>query len=32
MRPYVIAVVGINGMGKTTTVAKLVYKLQKNNL
>lgn len=29
-RPYVIAVVGINGVGKSTTLAKLAYYFQQN--
>ena len=29
-RPYKILVVGVNGSGKTTTIAKLVHKLKKN--
>ncbi|MGV8168745.1 MAG: signal recognition particle-docking protein FtsY [Candidatus Nanoarchaeia archaeon] len=28
-QPYIIAVIGVNGSGKTTTIAKLVHKLQK---
>ncbi|MEK6841019.1 MAG: signal recognition particle-docking protein FtsY [Nanoarchaeota archaeon] len=31
-RPYSIVFVGINGSGKTTTIAKLAYLLTKNNL
>jgi signal recognition particle receptor subunit alpha len=31
-RPYVICVVGINGVGKSTTLAKLAYYFQSNNL
>lgn len=31
-RPFVIAMIGVNGSGKTTTLAKLIYLLQKNNL
>lgn len=27
-RPYVIAVVGVNGVGKTTTIAKMAHRLQ----
>lgn len=30
-KPFVIALVGINGSGKTTTIAKLAYLLKKNN-
>lgn len=30
--PYVILFCGINGSGKTTTIAKLAYKLQKKNI
>jgi len=30
--PYVIAVIGVNGSGKTTSIAKLTYKLQKEGL
>ncbi len=30
--PYVIAFVGINGTGKTTSIAKLAYKLKKEKL
>jgi len=30
-KPYVIAVIGVNGSGKTTTIAKLVHKLKENN-
>ncbi len=30
--PYVILVLGVNGTGKTTTIAKLVHLLKKNNL
>ncbi len=29
-KPYKILVVGVNGSGKTTTIAKLVHKLKKN--
>jgi len=28
-RPYVIAVVGVNGVGKTTTIAKMAYRFRK---
>jgi len=28
-KPYVIMVVGVNGVGKTTTIAKLAYQLKK---
>lgn len=31
-RPYVIMVVGVNGVGKTTTIGKLAYQLKKNGL
>ena len=31
-KPYVIVFFGINGSGKTTTIAKLAYMLKKNNL
>ena len=31
-KPYVIAVIGVNGSGKTTSIAKLVHLLQKNKL
>ncbi|MFW5847255.1 MAG: signal recognition particle-docking protein FtsY [Nanoarchaeota archaeon] len=31
-KPYVILFCGINGSGKTTGIAKLTYKFQKNNL
>jgi len=31
-KPYIIAMIGVNGAGKTTNLAKLVYLLQKNNL
>ncbi len=31
-KPYVIAFVGVNGTGKTTTIAKIVRLLQKSNL
>lgn len=31
-RPYVILFFGINGSGKTTTIAKIAHLLQKNNL
>lgn len=31
-KPFVILFCGINGTGKTTTIAKLVYLLKKNNL
>jgi fused signal recognition particle receptor len=29
-KPFIIAVVGVNGSGKTTTIAKLCYMLKKN--
>lgn len=32
IRPFVICIVGINGMGKTTTIAKLLYKFTKAGL
>lgn len=31
-RPYVLMVVGVNGVGKTTTIGKLAYRLQKQGL
>jgi fused signal recognition particle receptor len=31
-KPYVIAMIGVNGSGKTTTLAKLTYLMQKNGL
>jgi fused signal recognition particle receptor len=31
-KPYVIAFVGINGTGKTTTIAKIAHLLQKNSM
>ena len=31
-RPYVISVMGINGIGKTTTIAKLAYYFQQHQL
>ncbi|MBI5392505.1 signal recognition particle-docking protein FtsY [Candidatus Woesearchaeota archaeon] len=31
-KPFVIAFFGINGSGKTTTIAKIAYLLKKNNL
>lgn len=31
-RPYVILVVGVNGVGKTTTIGKLAYQFKKNGL
>ncbi|MDR0835954.1 MAG: signal recognition particle-docking protein FtsY [Tannerella sp.] len=31
-RPYVIMVVGVNGVGKTTTIGKLAYHFKKNGL
>jgi fused signal recognition particle receptor len=30
--PYVIMVVGVNGVGKTTTIGKLAYQYKKNGL
>ena len=30
--PYVIMIVGVNGVGKTTTIGKLAYKLKKKGL
>ena len=30
--PYIITVIGVNGSGKTTSIAKLTHKLQKNGL
>ena len=30
--PYIIAVIGVNGSGKTTSIAKLAHKFQKNGL
>lgn len=30
-KPYVILVVGVNGVGKTTTIGKLAYNYKKNN-
>jgi fused signal recognition particle receptor len=32
VRPYVIMVVGVNGVGKTTTIGKLAYHFKKANL
>jgi fused signal recognition particle receptor len=32
VKPYVIMVVGVNGVGKTTTIGKLAYQFKKNNL
>ncbi len=29
-KPYIIMVVGVNGVGKTTTIGKLAYQLKKN--
>ncbi len=29
-KPYVIMVVGVNGVGKTTTIGKLAYKFKKD--
>jgi fused signal recognition particle receptor len=31
-KPYIIVFVGINGTGKTTTIAKIAHLLQKNNM
>ena len=31
-KPYVIMVVGVNGVGKTTTIGKLAYQLKKKDL
>jgi fused signal recognition particle receptor len=31
-QPYVIVFLGVNGTGKTTTIAKLAYYLKKNNI
>lgn len=31
-KPYVIMVVGVNGVGKTTTIGKLAYQMQKEGL
>ena len=31
-RPYVVMVVGVNGVGKTTTIGKLAYQLKKKGL
>ena len=31
-KPFVICVIGVNGGGKTTTIAKLIHLIQKNNL
>lgn len=31
-KPYVIMVVGVNGVGKTTTIGKLAYQFKKNGL
>ena len=30
--PYVIMVVGVNGVGKTTTIGKLAHKFKKEGL
>ncbi len=30
-KPYVIMVVGVNGVGKTTTIGKLAYRFKQNN-
>jgi fused signal recognition particle receptor len=32
VKPYVIMVVGVNGVGKTTTIGKLAYQFKKNGL
>ena len=32
IKPYVIMVVGVNGVGKTTTIGKLAYRLKQNGL
>jgi fused signal recognition particle receptor len=32
IRPYVIMVVGVNGVGKTTTIGKLAYQFKQNGL
>jgi len=29
-KPYIIAIIGVNGSGKTTSIAKLTHKFQKN--
>jgi len=31
-KPYVVLVVGVNGVGKTTTIGKLAYQFRKNGL
>jgi len=31
-QPYIITIIGVNGSGKTTSIAKLTYKLQKEGL
>lgn len=31
-KPYVVLVVGVNGVGKTTTIGKLAYQFKKNGL
>lgn len=31
-KPYKICIIGVNGSGKTTTLAKIIHMLQKNNL
>lgn len=31
-KPYVVMVVGVNGVGKTTTIGKLAYQFKKNGL
>lgn len=30
-KPYIVLVVGVNGVGKTTTIGKLAYNFKKNN-
>jgi fused signal recognition particle receptor len=31
-KPYIVAIIGVNGAGKTTSIAKLTHKLQKEGL
>lgn len=31
-KPYIIAIIGVNGSGKTTSIAKLTHMIQKNGL